>query len=93
MVNCPKIRLQLDDFPDSATFLLTTLLRIKANLDKTLGVIWIFTPMLILPGKAIKRVKVFAANLDKSFPSAVLVGQMHEYDYPLHLVGFSQNTV
>ena len=67
MVNCPKIRLQLDDFPDSATFLLTTLLRIKANLDKTLGVIWIFTPMLILPGKAIKRVKVFAANLDKKF--------------------------
>jgi len=58
----------LDGFPDSATFLwnsLAALLLIKANLGKTLSVIWIFTPMLSLPEKVIKGVKVFAANLDK----------------------------
>ena len=70
MANCPKIRLWLDDFPDSATFLwnfFTASLRIKANLGKTLGVIWIFIPVLSLPGNAIKRVKVFAAKVDKKF--------------------------
>ena len=88
MANCPKIRLRLDDFPDSATFLWnfwTVSLRIKPNLGKAL-VVWIFTPVLSLPGNAIKRVKVFAANVDKNFPSAVLVRPVHEYDYPLHLV-------